>query len=542
MKIALVQATFSEGDFGNNTSVIIKNIRKAAINGADLVVFPELALSGGYVGDMADYDNFRESNLDALNTIASECMDIAAVVGCYIPTEQVIAKPYYNAAAFIANGKVQQIVAKTILNDSDVSEESRHFEPNTNFTTCSYNGKSFAIVLSDDITIPTLSSEFSINPMDEIASKNPDFALCIGAIPFDYNQREIRQTVISSNAVRYEIPFFFVNHVGGHANIIYDGGSMVANAAGEIVCEMAYFKNDVAILELHDIKNGKLSEIDLIHSSKIERIYAAITMGLRDYFNHSGFSKAVLGLSGGIDSAVVATLAVDVLGKENVMGVLMPSEFSSDHSVKDAEELAKNLGIEYDIVPIKSAYDNFMNLLDPRWNGLPFDVTEENLQARIRAVIVMSYSNKFKSMLVNTSNKSEAAVGYGTMYGDLCGGISVIGDLYKTQVYELANYLNRDKIRIPLNTITKAPSAELRPGQKDSDSLPDYPVLDKLLYAHLEGKSNAEQLLAMGFEQSVVNKVLRLIRLNEYKRLQCPPIIRVSTCAFGHGRRFPAVW
>jgi len=542
MKIALVQASFSEGNFGNNSTVIINSIRKAALQGADLVVFPELAVSGGYVGDLADYDDFCESNMDALNTIASECRDIAAVVGCYIPTEQVVAKPFYNAACFMAEGKVQQIVAKTILNDSDINEESRHFEPNTNFATCNYQGETFAIVISDDITVPALSSEFSINPMDEISKQNPAFAICIGAIPFDYNQQEIRRTVISTNALRYEIPFVFVNHVGAHINIVYDGGSMVSNAQGEIVYEMECFKNNMAIVDLEEVKEDTLKEIDFRKTPKIERIYNALTMGLRDYFKRSGFSKAVLGISGGIDSAVVATLMVDVLGKENVMGVLMPSEFSTDHSVKDAEDLAKNLGIEYDIVPIKSAYDSFMKLFEPRWNGLPFDVTEENLQARIRAVIVMSYSNKFKAMLVNTSNKSEAAVGYGTMYGDLCGGISPLGDLYKTEVYQLADYLNRNKVIIPLNSISKAPSAELRPGQKDADSLPDYAVLDILLHAHLEGKNNAEQLLAMGFDQSLVNKVLRLIRLNEYKRLQCPPIIRVSTCAFGHGRRFPAVW
>ncbi len=542
MKIALVQASFSEGNFGSNTTVIINSIRKAALKGADLVVFPELALSGGYVGDIADYDDFRESNLDMLNNIASECRDIAVVVGCYIPTEQIMEKPFYNAACFIADGKVQRIVAKTVLNDNDINEESRHFEPNSTFEICTYNGETFAIVISDDISVPALSSEFSINPMDEISKQNPAFAICIGAVPFDYNQQEIRRMVISANAVRYEIPFVFVNHVGAHVNVVYDGGSMVSNAHGEIVYEMECFKSGMAVVDINEVKNGSLKEIETINTPKIERIYQAITMGLRDYFKRSGFSKAVLGLSGGIDSAVVATLSVDVLGKENVMGVLMPSEFSTDHSVKDAEELAKNLGIEYDIVPIKSAYDSFMKLFEPRWNGLPFDVTEENLQARIRAVTVMSYSNKFKAMLVNTSNKSEAAVGYGTMYGDLCGGISAIGDLYKTQVYELANYLNRDKVRIPINTLTKAPSAELRPGQKDADSLPDYDILDQLLYAHLEGKNNAEQLLAMGFEQSLVNKVLRLIRLNEYKRLQCPPIIRVSTCAFGHGRRFPAVW
>lgn len=542
MKVALVQASFSEGNLGNNTTVIINSIRKAALKGADLVVFPELAVSGGYVGDLADYDDFGESVMDALNTIASECRDVAAVVGCYIPTEQIVAKPFYNAACFMADGKVRQIVAKTILNDSDINEESRHFEPNTNFSTCSYQGETFAIVISDDITVPALSSEFSINPMDEISKQNPAFAVCIGAVPFDYNQQEIRRTVISTNALRYEIPFVFVNHVGAHINVVYDGGSMVSNAHGQIVYEMECFAPQMSIVDLAEVKNGTLKEIDVPNIPKIERIYKALKMGLGDYFRRSGFSKAVMGLSGGIDSAVVATLMVDVLGKENVMGVLMPSEFSTDHSVRDAEDLAKNLGIEYDIVPIRSAYDSFMKLFEPRWNGLPFDVTEENLQARIRAVIVMSYSNKFKAMLVNTSNKSEAAVGYGTLYGDLCGGISPLGDLYKTEVYQLADYLNRDRVRIPLNTRTKAPSAELRPGQKDADSLPDYDILDLLLHAHLEGKNNAEQLLAMGFEQSLVNKVLRLIRMNEYKRLQCPPIIRVSTCAFGHGRRFPAVW
>lgn len=542
MKIAMVQAAFKEADFGYNITVIINHIRKAVLSGADMIVFPELALSGGYVGDLADYDHFREANLDGLNIIASECSQIAAVIGCYIPTEKIANKPYYNAAVFVADGKAQKIIAKTILNDSDIFDESRHFEANTNFTVCSYKEETFAVVISDDISVPALSSEFTTNPMDEIAKHNPSFAICIGAVPFDYNQQKTRRAVISTNALRYEIPFVFVNHIGGHINVVYDGGSMVANANGEIVYEMECFKKQVYTIDINEIKNGKNNEIVPVNIPKIELMYQAICMGLKDYFKRSGFSKAVLGLSGGIDSALVATLLVDVLGNKNVIGILMPSEFSSDHSVNDAIELAKNLEIEHDIVPINSAYDAFMNLLEPKWNGLPFDVTEENLQARIRGVILMSYSNKFKAILVNTSNKSEAAVGYGTLYGDLCGGISAIGDLYKTQVYEMANFLNKDKIRIPTNTITKAPSAELRPGQKDSDSLPDYALLDKLLFAHIEGKSNAEQLIAMGFDQALVSKVLRLIRLNEYKRIQCPPIIRVSTSAFGHGLRFPAVW
>ncbi|MEI6349301.1 MAG: NAD+ synthase [Bacteroidota bacterium] len=541
MKIALVQASFIEGAFGKNLTTIITHIRKAKDLGVDIVVFPELAISGGNVGDIADYDDFGESNLNAINAIASECRDIAVVVGCYIPTENTVLRPFFNAACFIAEGKMQQIVAKTVLNDSDISEESRYFEPNTDFLTCTYKNETFAIVISDDISVPVVSMEFSVNPMDQISKQSPTFAICIGAVPFDYNQREIRHTVISTNAARYEIPFLFVNMVGGHNNIVYDGGSLVANAQGEITYEMNYFKEDVYVVNLNN-KQENISEFEIPNLPKIARIYDAITCGLRDYFARSGFKKAVIGLSGGIDSAVTAALMVDVLGKENVMGVLLPSEFSTSHSIKDAEDLAKNLGIEYDIVPIKTAYNTFMQMFEPRWQDLPFDVTEENLQARIRAVVLMSYSNKFKAMLVNTSNKSEAAVGYGTLYGDLCGGISALGDLYKTQVYELTHYLNRNGIRIPENTITKAPSAELRPGQKDADSLPDYDILDKLLYAHLEGKNNAEQLLAMGFDQALVNKVLKLIRLNEYKRCQAPPIIRVSTCAFGHGRRFPVVW
>ena len=542
MKIALVQAQFAEGAYGNNLSTIIKHIRKARDLNVDLVVFPELAISGGNVGDLADYDDFRESNLNALNTIASECVNIATVVGCYIPTENMVSRPYYNAACFIADGKVQQIIAKTVLNDTDISEESRYFEPNTHFLTCSYRDEKFAVVISDDISVPALSSEFSINPMDEISKQAPSFAVCIGAVPFDYNQREIRHTVISTNAARYEMPFLFVNHVGGHVNIIYDGGSLVSNAHGDIIHELSYFKEEMYLVDMDDLKHDKLPVTSLNVIPKVERIYEALTCGLRDYFKRSGFTKAVIGLSGGIDSAVTAVLTVDVLGKENVMGVLLPSDYSTSHSITDAENLAKNLGIEYDLVPIKDSYNTFMQMFEPRWNGLPFDVTEENLQARIRAVVLMSYSNKFKAMLVNTSNKSEAAVGYGTMYGDLCGGISVLGDLYKTEVYELAHYLNKDENRIPENSIIKAPSAELRPGQKDADSLPDYDVLDQLLLAHIEGKNNAEQLLAMGFEEPLVNKVLRLIRLNEYKRCQAPPIIRVSSCAFGHGRRFPVVW
>ncbi|MEM9025150.1 MAG: NAD(+) synthase, partial [Bacteroidota bacterium] len=334
------------------------------------------------------------------------------------------------------------------------------------------------------------------------------------------------------------IPAFYVNHVGAQTELIFDGGSMVMDAAGQVVDALDYFREDFRVFDtdqLHAVRELPAP------SPKIARIHDALVLGVKEYFRKLGFDRAVLGLSGGIDSAVTMVLAAEALGPENVTGVLLPSQFSSDHSVDDARQLISNLGARERVLPIESVFREFEGLLEPAFRGLPFGLAEENLQARIRGTLLMALSNKFGDIVLNTSNKSEAAVGYGTLYGDMCGGLSVLGDVYKTEVFELARWMNRHGERIPENTITKPPSAELRPDQKDSDSLPAYDQLDQVLYQYIEQRKGPQEIMAMGFAEELVRKTLRLVNINEYKRHQTPPILRVSPKAFGMGRRVPIV-
>ena len=380
--------------------------------------------------------------------------------------------------------------------------------------------------------------------MDELVKHQPDIIINIAASPFDYDQDEKRKNILIQNVKKYKLPLLYVNHVGAQTELLFDGGSMVINDKGEIIYQLDYFKEDLKIFDLKEIQNSKIPISNCFKkkpSDKIALIHDALIMGIKNYFEKLGFKKAILGLSGGIDSAVTLVLAAKALGNRNVKAVLLPSEFSSAHSIKDAEKLVKNLDSPYDIISIEEAYKSFDNTLKPFFNNLPFGLTEENIQARIRGVILMALSNKFGYILLNTSNKSEAAVGYGTLYGDMSGGLSVLGDVYKTEVFELARYINKNNEIIPNNTIIKPPSAELKPGQKDSDSLPDYDILDKILYQYIELRKGPHELIKSGFEEKIVGKILKLVNTNEYKRHQTPPILRVSTKAFGMGRRMPIV-
>jgi len=366
----------------------------------------------------------------------------------------------------------------------------------------------------------------------------------IAASPFAYNHDEERIVILSDNAKRYNLPLFYVNHVGAQTEIMFDGGSLVFDNKGELVDELPYFEEVLTYYELNnDTTVIPLQPVTLMpeRQSDIEQIYHGLIMGIRDYFNKSGFKQAVLGLSGGIDSAVVCALAAEALGAENVMAVLLPSKYSTGHSVTDAEDLVKNLGCKSELVEIKDITDSFESALQQQFDGLPFNIAEENIQARSRAVVLMAMCNKFGYILLNTSNKSEAAVGYGTLYGDMCGGISVLGDVYKTQVYQLANYINRDREIIPQNSIVKPPSAELRPDQKDSDSLPEYDVLDTVLAEYIEHRCSSTEIIAMGYDEATVRRIIKLVNTAEHKRYQTPPILRVSPKAFGVGRRMPIV-
>jgi NAD+ synthase (glutamine-hydrolysing) len=536
MKIALVQSNYHIGNFEHNTQKIIEGIHRASNAGAQLAVFSELCLTGYPPRDFLEFNDFLQQTQEAIETIAKQTQQIGVIIGAPTPNKNLIGKNLFNSAVYIYQGKVQQIVNKTLLPTYDVFDEHRYFEPNTEFNCIVHDGKKIALVICEDSWDIDEDPMYTINPLDHLFKQDPELIINISASPFSYQHADGRKKMLDWNSHRYHLPMIYVNHVGAQTELIFDGGSMVYDGAGNMVAELKYFEEDFSVIDtdhLHAIQGEKRSGIQNIHD--------ALVLGIGDYFKKLGFQKATLGLSGGIDSAVTAVLATRALGKENVHGILLPSQYSSDHSVNDAKLLAENLGIKHDTVAIKDIYDAFELKLQPFFEGTQPDVTEENIQARIRGVILMALSNKFKYVLLNTSNKSEAAVGYGTLYGDMCGGISVLGDVYKTQVYQLAGYINKDAELIPENSITKPPSAELRPGQKDSDSLPEYDILDKILYQYIELRKGPKELTNMGFDAALVKKVLRLVNINEYKRAQTPPILRISDKAFGMGRRMPIV-
>ena len=541
MKIALAQINYHIGNFESNLSKIIDGIKQGEKEDADIVVFSELAISGYPPRDFLEFNDFVEQCKVSLEAIAKQCSKTSAIVGLPTFNENDKGKPLFNSAAFLADGKVQSIVNKTLLPNYDIFDEYRYFEPNNTFDVVEYKGKKLAITICEDLWNVQDNPLYIINPMDELIGQNPDLMINIAASPFNYHQTKTRKEVLRKNAKQYKLPLFYVNHVGAQTELLFDGGSLVMNSNGDIVDELNYFAEDFKVFDLDSVNNGSMSVYNEPERLEIADIHDALVMGIRNYFHKLGFTKAILGLSGGIDSALTAALAAEALGSENVYNVLLPSRYSSDHSVNDSIKLVENLNMPYDIINIEEGFTAFENLLKPYFKDLPSGIAEENLQARTRGVILMALSNKFGYILLNTSNKSEAAVGYGTLYGDMNGGLSVIGDVYKTQAYELARYINRNKEIIPENIITKPPSAELRPDQKDSDSLPDYDILDEILYQYIEQRKGPKEIVEMGFEEALVNRILKLVNTNEYKRYQTPPMLRISTKAFGMGRRMPIV-
>lgn len=541
MKIALAQLNYHIGNFKENEKKIIRSIQAAKDQKADLVVFAELAISGYPPRDFLEFEDFIDQCIASIHRIAKHCVGIAAILGSPTKNPEVKGKDLFNSAFFMSEGKVISKHHKTLLPNYDIFDEYRYFEPNIIYQTVKYKNKTIAITICEDLWNIGDDLLYRGNPMDELYKQNPDVIINIAASPFHYDQARRRKEKLLENVAKYKLPLFYVNHVGAQTELIFDGGSLVINSLGNIVSELNYFEEDLQVFDVDEVEQSCEDCNNEITTTKIELIHDALILGIKNYFKKLGFTRAILGLSGGVDSAATMVLAARSLGPENVHAILLPSQYSSDHSIKDAESLAKNLGSPYEIIPIEEAYQSMHHSLKPIFKDLPFDLAEENIQARIRGVFLMALSNKFGYILLNTSNKSEAAVGYGTLYGDMNGGLSVLGDIYKTEVFELAQFMNREGEIIPENTIIKPPSAELRPNQFDSDSLPDYEILDQILFQYIEQRKGPAELIKMGFEESMVRRVLKMVNTNEYKRYQTPPILRVSPKAFGMGRRMPIV-
>lgn len=549
MKIILAQQNYHIGNFEWNTQQILNGIKAAEAQGADLVVFSELCVSGYPPRDFLEFEDFIQQCYAAIDTIKAHTQNIAVLVGgpCRNPAPE--GKDLFNAAWFLYEGEVKQIIHKTLLPTYDVFDEYRYFEPSFSWNVIPFKGKKLAVTICEDIWNLGNNPLYRICPMDQLMEQQPDVMINLSASPFDYDHDEDRKEIIRANVRKYKLPMFYCNTVGSQTEIVFDGGSLIFDAQGNIAKEFPYFTEAIDGLELEPLQLATTANpvkpyvpvTELLFEHNIDRIYEAILLGIKDYFRKMGFKKAILGSSGGIDSAVVLALAVEALGKENVRAILMPSPYSTEHSVDDAVALSKNLDNPYDIIRINDIYETFLQTLHPYFQGLPFNVAEENTQSRIRGNLLMGLSNKFGYILLNTSNKSELSTGYGTLYGDMAGGLSVLGDVYKMQVYALARYINRNGEIIPQNIIDKAPSAELRPNQKDSDSLPDYSVLDKILYQYIERRQGPKEIIAQGFDAALVARTLKMVNNNEYKRNQFCPIIRVSSKAFGVGRRVPIV-
>jgi len=555
MKIFLAQQNYHIGNFESNLEKIISAIDNAKKEGADLIVFSEMSVCGYPARDFVEFNDFINKCYDSIEKIKFHADTIGVIVGSPARNPNAKGKNLFNAAFFLFNQQIIAEVHKTLLPTYDVFDEYRYFEPAYEWNVVEFKGKKLAITICEDIWNMGNNPLYRICPMDILIEQKPDLMINLSASPFDYSHGEERKSVVRANALKYQLPVIYCNAVGSQTEIVFDGSSLAYDRNGNLCKQLPTFKEAVESIILNEdgsikiedkiIENQVIQESDgltaLNETLNIDQIYDALIIGIKDYFAKMGFTKAILGSSGGIDSAVVLALACDALGSENVRAILMPSPYSTEHSVNDAVELSKNLNNPYDIIRINDVYDSFLSTLKPIFQDLPFSLAEENMQSRTRGNLLMAIANKFGYILLNTSNKSELSTGYGTLYGDMAGGLGVLGDCYKLQVYALAKYINREKEIIPNNIITKAPSAELRPNQKDSDSLPDYSILDKILFQYIERRQGPMEIKAQGFEASIVDRTIKLVNTNEYKRNQFCPIIRISPKAFGVGRRVPIV-
>lgn len=547
MKISIAQLNYHIGNFTKNKELICNAITMAKKDGSDLIIFSELSVPGYPPLDLLDHVDFIEKCDSTILEIAEKCKGITAIVGTPTKNRNSEGKKLYNSALVLSEGKIIFAVNKALLPTYDIFDEYRYFEPERSFSVFNFKGLKIALTICEDLwDEQPFDNEFeksrlySISPMDELAKQNPDLIINISASPFSYTRIEARKNIFRNKAKKHKIPVVSVNQTGANTELIFDGASMVISRTGEIAFQLPSFEESLFTFSLNDL-NDIERKSEKSNPELIELIHKALITGIRDYFLKMNFKKAILGLSGGIDSAVCLCLAAEALGNENVLALLLPSRYSTQHSVTDAIKLAENLGVKYEIIKIEKPFAAFEEVLSPVFHEMGKDVTEENLQARIRAVILMAVSNKLGYILLNTSNKSEAAVGYGTLYGDMAGGISIIGDVYKTDVYRLAGFINRKTEVIPQNILSKAPSAELKPDQFDTDSLPEYEILDSILYQYIELQKPVANIISSGFEREIVEKVLQMINSNEYKRYQAPPVLRISSKAFGAGRRMPLV-
>lgn len=541
MRIALAQLNLHVGNFSGNLQKILQAIKHARSLEADLVVFPELTVCGYPPRDLLSSDAFIDGCIKTVDEVAKACKGIGAIIGSPTRNDAAPGKLLYNSALLLFDGKVQDVYNKGLLPTYDVFNEYRYFEPARTFKTVSIKDKRIALTVCEDLWNIEKQGMYQANPPDILIKEKPDFMINISASPFAWDHRSKRLWILCENARKFGIPLFSTNLVGGQTDLLFDGVSAVCTPGGRLYDTLPAFKESLQVYELGDvlISPGSIPPEIPDDSQKYMLIKQAIVMGIRDYFAKSGVDKAILGLSGGIDSALTLVLAVEAIGPENVWAILLPGPFSSKHSITDAEDLANILGVKHNTISINDIVNSIEHSLEHLFSDKESDITEENIQARARAVVLMALSNKFGYMLLNTSNKSEAAVGYTTLYGDMCGGLSVIGDVYKTDVYGMANLINRNEEIIPDNTILKPPSAELKPNQKDSDSLPDYKLLDDILFLMLEKQKDIDDIIDAGYEKDVVERIARLVQASEYKRRQSPPILRVSAKCLGVGREMP---
>ena len=540
MKIALAQIDPTVGDFTGNLEKILAASRRASDSGARLTVFSELAVCGYPPADFVEKPSFLARCRRAVDDLAAATRDLSTAVltGVALPASGQDGKPAFNAAVLVDRGQLLLEQHKRLLPFYDVFDEQRYFSPSGPQKVIDFEGLRLAVSVCEDAWNDKnfwRRRLYTIDPMEELMRQSPALHINLSSSPFWHNKRTVRREMLAAIARRDGIPVLMCNQVGGNDSLIFDGSSFALNARGELIAQAASFKEDLVIVDPFNASHVPLPEDD-----ETEAAYRALVLGTRDYVRKCGFRKVIVGLSGGIDSALVAAIATEALGAENVIGIGMPSPYSSSGSIDDSRQLASNLGIRFETIAISDLFADFNRAMAPLFTGLPADITEENIQPRIRGTILMALSNKFGALVLSTGNKSEMAVGYCTLYGDMVGALAVIGDLVKTRVYAICNWLNRDQEKIPAAILTKPPSAELRPGQMDTDSLPPYEVLDPIVEAYVERYETPESIAQeRAFPLDLVQQVVRLIERSEYKRQQAAPVLKVTPKSFGMGRRFP---